>query len=97
MLEKSTELGVKNLYPMITDRVNIRSFNYEKANYHLKEASEVSERLELPKLHNIINFKNFILNFNNKSEDIIFCNEERNDIHISNYLKKKFSKKPLLL
>ena len=57
LLEKSTELGVKNLYPMITDRVNIRNFNYKKANLYLKEASEVSERLELPKLHNIINFK----------------------------------------
>ena len=92
LLEKSTELGVKNLYPMITDRVNVRNFNYEKANLHLKEASEVSERLELPKLHNIVNFKDFILNFKNKSENIIFCNEERNDIHLSTYFQKNFSK-----
>ena len=92
LLEKSTELGVKNLYPMITDRANVRNFNHEKANLHLKEASEVSERLELPKLHNIINFKDFILNFKNRSENIVFCNEDRTDIHLSTYLKKNFSK-----
>jgi 16S rRNA (uracil1498-N3)-methyltransferase len=92
LLEKSTELGVKNLYPMLTDRVNVRNLNYKKANLYLKEASEVSERLELPKLHNIINFKEFIVNFKNKSENIIFCNEERTDIHLSTYLKQNFSK-----
>ena len=30
LLEKSTELGVKELHPMITERVNIRNFNYHK-------------------------------------------------------------------
>ena len=44
---------------MITDRVNIKSFNYEKAKLHLKEASEVSERLEIPNLHELDNFKDF--------------------------------------
>ncbi len=92
LLEKSTELGVKNLYPMITDRVNIRSFNHEKAKLYLKEASEVSERLEVPKLHDIIIFKESFLNFKNNSDEVIFCNEARNDIHISNYFQKKFSK-----
>ena len=96
MLEKSTELGVKNLYPMITERVNIKRFNYEKAKLHLKEASEVSERLDLPILHKVINFEEFLLSLKNKSEKIIFCNEERNDIHLSTYFKKNFSKKFLL-
>ena len=92
LLEKATELGVKNLYPMITDRANIRSFNYEKAKLQLKEASEVSERLEVPQLHKVINFKKSFLHFKNKKDDIIFCNEARNDIHISDYLQNKFSK-----
>ena len=92
LLEKSTELGVKNLYPMITDRVNIKSFNREKAKLHLKEASEVSERLEIPNLHKLATFKDILENFNKKSDNIIFCNEARDDIHLSNYLKQNFSK-----
>ena len=47
----ATELGVQELHPIITERVNIRNFNYHKGLLALKEASEVSERLELPKLH----------------------------------------------
>ena len=92
LLEKSTELGVKNLYPMVTDRVNIKSFNFEKAKLHLKEASEVSERLEIPNLHELNTLKDTLLKFNDKSGKIIFCNEARDDIHLSNYLKKNFSK-----
>tara|TARA_B100001989_G_scaffold234277_1_gene194743 strand:+ start:4118 stop:4852 length:735 start_codon:yes stop_codon:yes gene_type:complete len=92
LLEKSTELGVKNLYPMVTDRVNIKSFNFEKAKLHLKEASEVSERLEIPNLHELNTLKDTLLKFNDKSGNIIFCNEARDDIHLSNYLKKNFSK-----
>ena len=93
LLEKSTELGVKSLHPMITDRVNVRNFNFEKAKLHLKEASEVSERLDLPQLHQVLSFKQILMSFKGKSDEIIFCNESREDIHLSHYFKKKFSKK----
>ena len=33
VIRKSTEPGVKNLYPMITDRVNVRTLIIKKANY----------------------------------------------------------------
>ena len=33
LLEKSTELGVKNLYPMITDRVILKVLIMKKQNY----------------------------------------------------------------
>ena len=44
---------------MITERTNIRNFNYKKARLHIKEASEVSESLEFTKLHNIIKFQRY--------------------------------------
>ncbi|MDC3024607.1 RsmE family RNA methyltransferase, partial [Alphaproteobacteria bacterium] len=86
------ELGVKSLHPMITDRVNVRNFNFEKAKLYLKEASEVSERLDLPQLHEVLSFKKILMNFKAKSDEIIFCNESREDIHLSHYLKENFSK-----
>ena len=93
LLEKSTELGVAELHPIITERGNVRNFNFKKAQLHLKEASEVSERLDLPKLYKISTLDEMLLNLRTKSQKVVFCNESRNDIHLSNYFKNNFSKK----
>tara|TARA_B100000029_G_scaffold507839_1_gene593377 strand:+ start:505 stop:1236 length:732 start_codon:yes stop_codon:yes gene_type:complete len=92
LLEKSTELGVAELHPIITERSNVRSFNFKKAQLHLKEASEVSERLELPKLHRISTLDEVLLDLRKKSKKVVFCNEARNDTHLSNYFKNNFTK-----
>ena len=97
LLEKSTELGVKNLYPMITDRVNVRNFNYEKANLYLKEASEVSERLELPKLHNIIKFTEILMTFKINQKILFFVMSPEKIFIYQLILKKTFQKIFLLL
>ena len=93
LLEKSTELGVTELNPIITERANIRNFNHEKALLHIKEASEVSERLDIPKLNKVKSLKETLVDLGKKPEKIIFCNESRNDIHISNYFKNNFTRK----
>ena len=90
LLEKATELGVKELYPIITERVNIRNFNYRKAMLHLKEASEVSERLDLPKLHQCKTLNQVLEELKKTTKKVIFCNESRKDIHLSNYFNKQF-------
>ncbi len=92
LIEKATELGVKELNPMITERTNVRNFNHKKALLHIKEASEVSERLELPKLNRVKPFDEILLDLKKKSEKVIFCNESRHDIHLANYFKNNFSK-----
>ena len=91
LLEKATELGVKELYPIITERVNIRSFNHNKAMQHIKEASEVSERLDLPKLHQCKTLNQVLEDLKLSSKKVIFCNESKKDIHLSDYFKKEFS------
>ena len=91
LLEKATELGVKELHPIITERVNIKKFNYNKAMLHLKEASEVSERLDLPKLHQCKTLNQVLEELKETSQKVIFCNESRKDLHLSNYFNKEFS------
>ena len=93
LLEKATELGVQELHPIITERVNIRNFNYHKGLLALKEASEVSERLDLPKLHEVKSLDDALQTLKYKEENAIFCNESKNDIHISKYFQKNFSNK----
>ena len=51
MIEKVTELGVEQITPIVTDRTNNKNFNEKKALSNIIEASEVSERLTLPRLH----------------------------------------------
>lgn len=52
ILQKATELGVTEIYPMITDRTVVRGFNMERAKLILTEASEQCERLSVPVIHN---------------------------------------------
>ncbi|MBN2676001.1 MAG: 16S rRNA (uracil(1498)-N(3))-methyltransferase [Alphaproteobacteria bacterium] len=53
LLEKATELGVTDLYPILTDHTTHRDFKEERLETILQEASEQCERLDLPKLHPI--------------------------------------------
>ena len=56
MIEKVTELGIEKLVPIITERTNNKNFNEEKAFLHVKEASEVSDRLTLPRIERKIHY-----------------------------------------
>lgn len=51
ILQKATELGVTEIYPMITDRTVVRGFNMERAKLILTEAAEQCERLSVPILY----------------------------------------------
>ncbi len=84
LIEKSVELGVTDLYPVIMNRTENRKINEERINLQIIEAVEQSERLDLPNLHSA-----------RKLADILSCNNifhvclERNITerrqHISSY------------
>jgi len=50
ILEKATELGVRSLQPVITDRTQYPKLNLERAQVQIIEAAEQTERLDLPEL-----------------------------------------------
>lgn len=50
VLEKATELGVSNIVPVIADRSEKKSFNYERSSKIIIEASEQSGRSDIPAL-----------------------------------------------
>ncbi len=50
VLQKAVELGVSAIYPVVTERTVVRSFNLERARMILQEAAEQSERLDCPTL-----------------------------------------------
>ena len=51
VLQKATELGVSEVFPIITDRTVVRNFNLERAKSIVAEAAEQSERLDCPIVH----------------------------------------------
>ena len=70
MIQKATELGVSKFIPILTERTIVRKINEKRLNKIIIEASEQSNRLKVPKLHEIIKLDNF-LKFNHKT-NIIF-------------------------
>ena len=92
IIQKCTELGVKNIYPVISNKCKIKSFSESKRerwNNIIKESSEQSFRSKIMKLDNIINFKDACINAIGLK---IFCNEYETDFHLNkintSYLKE---------
>ena len=93
MIEKVTELGVEQITPIVTDRTNNKNFNEKKVLSHIIEASEVSERLTLPRLHKQSTLLNILKQTQQNSDILFFCNENREDDYLQNNLKKINKKK----
>ena len=61
VIEKCTELGVTDFYPLISDYTQLRTANLEKLRTIAEAAVEQSERIELPTIHDISKLSNFLL------------------------------------
>jgi 16S rRNA (uracil1498-N3)-methyltransferase len=51
LVEKSVELGVTDLHPILTQNTEVRKVNEDRINAQIIEAAEQCERLDLPTLH----------------------------------------------
>ena len=69
MIQKATELGVTKFLPIIFDRTVVRKINNERLEKIVIEASEQSNRLNVPKIEKAQNLKDFL---NSNSMDLIF-------------------------
>tara|TARA_B100000123_G_scaffold22809_1_gene15856 strand:+ start:219 stop:920 length:702 start_codon:yes stop_codon:yes gene_type:complete len=82
MIQKATELGVTRFIPLLTERTVVRKINEKRVKKIIVEASEQSNRLNLPALDKLKNFEEFLkenidttiifgdLNSDNKKIDI---------------------------
>jgi len=93
MIQKATELGVTKFIPIIFDRTIVRKVNSERIEKIIIEATEQSNRINIPILEKAQDLNNFIeKNFN--KIDLIFTdlNSKNKKIEIN-----KKSKKPLCI
>ena len=75
IIEKATELGVSNIFPIISEHSVIKKFNYKRANACAIAASQQSGRTSIPKIHEFKELKKFFSLWNEKNQ-IVFCNEK---------------------
>jgi len=71
MIQKSTELGITNFLPIIFDRSIVRKINTERLEKIIIEATEQSNRINIPKVEKPQNLKNF-LSKNKSKMNLIF-------------------------
>ena len=67
MIQKSTELGVTNFIPIIFNRTVVRKINLDRLRKIVVEASEQSNRINIPSIEEPTTLKNFL----NKNQEKI--------------------------
>ena len=93
MIQKATELGVTKFLPIIFDRTVVRKINKDRLQKIIIEASEQSNRINVPLIEKPQNLKKF-LSENKDKMDLIFTdlNTQNKKLDV-----KKLSKKPVCL
>ena len=94
IMEKSTELGVRAVYPIITDNCavtkSVAEKKLEKWQKVMYEASKQCERAKIPICHEVQTIENLV---SNKFDKIIVFGERSTEMSLKTYLTKHPVKK----
>ena len=91
MIQKATELGVTKFLPIIFDRTVVRKINKERLEKIVIEASEQSNRMNVPSIENPQTLDGFL---KKNSMDLIFTDLNSNNIKVD---KLKLTDKPVCI
>ena len=91
MIQKATELGITKFLPIIFDRTIVRKVNEERLSKIVIEASEQSDRINIPSIEPIQNLDNFL---KKNSIDLIFTDLNSDNKKVD---KSKLTNKPVCI
>ena len=91
MIQKATELGVTKFLPIIFDRTVVRKINKERLEKIVIEASEQSNRINVPSIESPQTLDSFL---KKNSMDLIFTDLNSDNIKID---KSKLTDKPICI
>ena len=77
-IQKATELGVSKIIPCSTEYTNIKNINVKNLYQNSIEASEQSQRLDIPSIEKEVNLKSLLDSWP-KDRKLIFCDESNTD------------------
>ena len=87
ILQKSTELGVSKITPIVSERTEVKDLNYERARKIVIEATEQSNQLNPPEISEVKKLKDFLKNLDSSTK-LLFA-----DVNSQNVLKNDNIKK----
>ena len=94
VVSKATELGIREITPLICENSLKKSINYDRCKKIIISSLKQSLQYHLPKLNKATSFKDFILE--NKYGMIAHCNEGKKNSNFKDS-KKKLKIRQLLL
>lgn len=77
-MNMAVQLGVTRIIPLVSQRSQLKSINYERCSRCIIEASEQSGRIILPILENPLNLMEYLSGNQNIDQMIIYANENEN-------------------
>lgn len=95
IIEKATELGVRKLQPVLTDRTQSRRFSTEKARLQAIEAAEQTERLDVPEIAEAQPLKDILAWWRHKP--ILFADEAGDAIRVAEAVRKMTAPAAILI
>ena len=87
MMEKITELGVSEIFPIITEYTQFKTFNFDKIEQIIIQACEQSRRLSVPKLHESKKLSEFLSNQDSEMQ-ILVGSEQAEYPQLKNIIQK---------
>ena len=95
LIQKSTEIGVREFIPIISDHTINRKINVDRLKKIIIESAEQSNQIQLPNLQNSLSFDNFVKNFSTST--ILFADINSLNSSLEKIIEKKQSNYILLI
>ena len=87
ILQKSTELGVSKIIPIVSERTEVKYLNYERAKKIVIEATEQSNQLNPPEISEVKKLKDFLKNLDSSTK-LLFADVNSQTILKNDNIKK---------
>ena len=89
LIQKSTEIGVREFIPVISDHTINRKINIDRLKKIIIESAEQSNQIQLPNLQNPLSFDSFVNNFSKST--ILFADINSLNSSLEEIIEKKQS------
>ena len=88
IIQKGTELGVQKFIPILSEKTIVKEINIMRVKKIIVEATEQSNRISIPEIHNLETLKKFLSQFP-KNGCLLFCDINCEKNNLKNILSKK--------
>ena len=92
IIQKATELGVRKIFPILTERSSLRDINISRMFAIAKEASEQSNRISIPEISNLMTIQELLKQWDKKrsilyADEILKINKNLTILNRKNFVK----------